>query len=129
MPETRRIVQYLVLSGVCHPDACCEHPMLWGTILKYHSNASEGYFDHFWNKPLVSKDYHEISLFLTVLEQKEASTDKLIEQMVPLLAEEYSILNRRVYWFLKKQKLSALQKQALKAYYDRYADYLCLLVR
>lgn len=98
--------------------------VLWNAILKYKVAPPVGYFDDLLDKLLQTGDYQEIDLFLTILEERNSSTSRLIENMIPLLEEEYSILNRRVYWFLSEQELTIVQKKVLKTYYDQYADYL-----
>lgn len=97
---------------------------LWNSIHKQSTTPIAGYFDHFCDKLLERKDYQEIDLFLTILEQKKASTPAILTKLAPLLEDEYSIVNRRVYWYLSNQELSDSQKQMLESYYDQYADNL-----
>ena len=96
--------------------------VLWNTILKYDSSPVMGYFDNVYERLLESRNYQEFDLFLTVLERKKSTTTNLIEKMMPLLEENYSVLNRRIYWFLSDLKLSDSQDQILKTYYEENAD-------
>ena len=97
---------------------------IWNSISRHSAIPPAGYFDPFCESVLASKDYQEVDLFLTLLEKKKWSTPAMIKKMVPLLQSEYSIINRRVYWFLMDQKLSDSQKQIVKSYYDKYSDFL-----
>lgn len=97
---------------------------VWNSILHHKYRPEANYFNDEWGRLLESKNYQEINLFLSILEQKKLSTPALIQGMVPLLQEGYSILNRRIYWFLNEQQLTNEERKVLESYFEKYADSL-----
>lgn len=98
--------------------------LMWKSVSKYTETPPPAYFDKFFEKIIQSENYQEINLFLSLLEEKKGLSRGLVQEMVPLLEEEYSIINRRIYWFLSAQKLSKAQARTLEEYYARNEEYL-----
>lgn len=98
--------------------------LLWNSLMTFPMHPPVNYFDRIIKHVLDSKDYQEMDLFLNILQQKKATTPFVTHQLIPLLKEEFSILSRRVYWFLSQQKLTDSQTSVLQTYYKRYSDYL-----
>lgn len=62
--------------------------------------------------------YQEISLILDLLETKNKNSQMVLENTIPLLEADF-LMARRVYWFLKNQKLNAEQLKTLELFYQK----------
>jgi len=67
--------------------------------------------------------FQEIDLFLDVLEQKNTSSEIILDQIINLLDQNIFIA-RRAYWYLNGQKLSVEQQNKIVAFQERNKDYL-----
>lgn len=115
---------YRSLKQLVKYNSADRRKLLWNSILMSKKIPTVSYFDSFVDKILKAKDYQEIDLFLNVLERKNSSSPTLIKKMIPLLEDEFSILNRRVYWFLEQEELSTSQSKVMQSYFLKYSDYL-----
>ena len=84
--------------------------------IKYNIDIT--YLESLSNEVSNLSSYQEISFFLDLLERKKAISTKVIENIFPVLKSEF-IRARRVYWFLKNQKLSPSQKKILNDFYKK----------
>lgn len=89
--------------------------------IKY--TISNDFFDAFSNQIATFDSYHELSFFLDILQAKNISSDKIIENVLPILKSDF-IKARRAYWFLKNQKLTSEQQEVLNAFYIKNKEKL-----
>lgn len=82
---------------------------------KYYNDLSK-YLSHL-------KSYREVDLFVSLLENKNVCSLKVIESMLPLLAENI-LIARRAYWFLFYQKLDSHQQKVLDVFYEKNEENL-----
>ena len=75
----------------------------------------DSYLDRFSSELKTLKSYQEVSLLLGLMESKNPNSKVVIEQVFPLLEADL-LIARRVYWFLKTEKLSSKQKRILKSF-------------
>ncbi|TMU57339.1 hypothetical protein [Flagellimonas algicola] len=124
LEEAPTALYFEAVKNLLETESKKRRTMLWNSMLGYGISPPPAYLNGFLAKLTASRNYQEIDLFLTILEKKNVASDEAIKKMIPLLEEDYSILNRRIYWFLNKQKLSEDQKQLLQSYFNKYSDYL-----
>jgi len=67
--------------------------------------------------------FQEIDLFLEILEQKNISSEIILDQIINLLDQKI-LIARRAYWYLNGQKLSVEQQNKIVAFQERNKEYL-----
>jgi len=72
---------------------------------------------------IPSLSFQEIDLFLEILEQKNISSEIILDQIIILLDQNIFIA-RRAYWYLNGQKLSVEQQNKIVAFQKKYKVYL-----
>lgn len=69
------------------------------------------------------KSFHEVSILLELMQAKNAGSETVINQVLPLLNGDF-IAARRVYWFLKNEKLNLTQTKLIQDFYKDHKDRL-----
>ena len=68
--------------------------------------------------------FHEINMFLTLVEKKSVKSDFINSQAAELLSHKKFFFSRRAYWFLEKQELNADVKKKTSQYKEKFAERL-----
>ncbi|GAA4238836.1 hypothetical protein GCM10022291_30820 [Postechiella marina] len=69
------------------------------------------------------KSFHEVSILLELMQTKNTGSATVIKQVMPLLNGNF-IAARRVYWFLKTEKLNDTQTKLVQDFYKAHKDRL-----
>ena len=96
----------LVLNSLCRTNK----------ILPYHYLDDLSLF-------IPNLSFQEIDLFLEILEQKNISSEIILDQIINLLDQKI-LIARRAYWYLNGQKLSEEQQNKIVAFQERNKEYL-----
>lgn len=96
------------------------------TIKSLHNIEYEipkGYLDDLSNEINNLKSFQETTRFIDLLESKKSDSPKVIENLLPLLEGDF-LKARRIYWFLRNEKLNAEQKIKVDVFYEKYKNQL-----
>ena len=85
-------------------------------ILKTNHELSQVLYDHLSFQLSAFSSYQEINLFLNIMENKDAVSSEIIQNLMPLLRNHDFLIARRAYWFLSEKPLSAEQQSKLEAF-------------
>ncbi len=97
--------------------------LCFNAILQTSQNPSPDFFNEL-NLPVHKLTYQEIDLFLRILIEKNGITQEGISQLFALLYSNDFLIARRVFWFLKEQKLSKLQEHQINKFHQKWKDKL-----
>jgi len=84
----------------------------------------DGYVERLSRDVAAAASFQEIDLLLGIVERWKAASPEVIESLLPLLEGEDFLVARRVYWFLREQKLSMPQRKAVEAFAQKNASRL-----
>jgi hypothetical protein len=76
------------------------------------------YLDTLSNEILKLSSYQEVSFFIDLIESENSNSKKVVANVFLLLKSDF-IKARRVYWFLKNQKLTKKQENGLSEFYNK----------
>ncbi|MCM8535894.1 MAG: hypothetical protein NE334_08160 [Lentisphaeraceae bacterium] len=68
--------------------------------------------------------FHEINMFLTLVEKKGVKSTFINSQTAELLSHKKFFFSRRAYWFLEKQELTGEIQKKTSQYKEKYAERL-----
>ncbi|MBX2818005.1 MAG: hypothetical protein KTR24_18505 [Saprospiraceae bacterium] len=105
-------------------DSRKKRMIAWNSLLRHEAVPPFGYYDNLFRGLHEAENYPELNLFLTAIEKDGMMSRQLLATMLPLLKEDFSIVNRRLYWFLRNQKLSNDQHEVLEWYQAKNEDKL-----
>lgn len=88
------------------------------SLLESKMEAPNSYFAKL-SMEIGNWEFQEVSIFLDILKQKKATSQKATEQILSLLYSKKFIIARRAYWFLSKQELAIPEKNKLQAFYKK----------
>ena len=66
------------------------------------------------------KSYHEVHIMLTLFEKRKAWSPEIENNVVELLNHPKFFFSRRAYWFLKKNKVSAVNQPKVDAFFKKH---------
>jgi len=68
--------------------------------------------------------YYEVHLLLHLQKTKNASSEVVTREVIPLLGHENFLIARRAFWFLDEQQLDADQRGKVDAFREKFEDRL-----
>ncbi len=94
------------------------------TLFESEKVPPDTFLDSLSNRVSDWDSYQQIDLFLNIIEKKGADTQKINDNLAPMLQRSDFLIARRVFWFLSKKKLSPQNKTDLLIFYDENANKL-----
>ncbi|XMO85904.1 hypothetical protein AAFN75_14025 [Algibacter sp. AS12] len=86
------------------------------SLLNTKKTITKAYLDDLSKYLPKSNSYQEVSLLLRLMENKNPDSQEVIKHALPMLNNEF-LIARRIYWFLKDQKLDKKQERLVKKFY------------